>query len=135
MCISRYCVLHVNMVRVCTYVFLKFFVCWIMLFLFVSSADDFVFKIKLFKTYCQNAILLEITCRGSYILMRQHIRLWYSSLMPRKNAHADIFINASSLNFGLSFHLYLYFVYMYVSSGGSGESVHMRRLARSSADH
>ena len=43
------------------------------------------------------------------------------------NAHSGISIKARGLSFVLSHHLHPYFVY--ASSGGSGESVHMHRLA------
>ena len=47
---------------------------------------------------------------------------------PSLNAHADISSGARGLNFGLSLHLLTNFVYS--SSEGSGESVHLQRLAR-----
>ena len=48
------------------------------------------------------------------------------------NTHADVFSQANDLKFGLNGHLYPYFVY--ASSEGSGELVHMRRLALGFAD-
>ena len=47
-------------------------------------------------------------------------------LMPLINAHADATREARGLKFGLSLHLHPYFVY--ASTEGSGESVHMHRL-------
>ena len=46
---------------------------------------------------------------------------------PLMNAHTDVFSGDRGLKFGLSLHLYPYF--LYASSEGSGESAHMRRLA------
>ena len=46
---------------------------------------------------------------------------------PPFSAHAFVSSKARDLNFGLSLHLNQNFVY--ASSNGSGESVHMRRLA------
>ena len=43
------------------------------------------------------------------------------------NAHVDVTSGARGINPGLSLQLYLYFAY--ASSEGSGESVHMHRLA------
>ena len=43
------------------------------------------------------------------------------------NAHSDVSNKAKGLSFVLSHHLQPYFVY--ASSEGSGESVHMHRLA------
>ena len=43
------------------------------------------------------------------------------------NAHADISREVSNLNFGLGLHLHPYFVY--ATSQGSGQSLHMCRLA------
>ena len=45
--------------------------------------------------------------------------------MPLMNSHADISSKAKGLNFGLSLYLHSYFVYW--SSKGSSESVHMCR--------
>ena len=44
--------------------------------------------------------------------------------MPLINIYADISSKASSLNFGLSHHLHLY--YVHVSSEGSGKFAHMQ---------
>ena len=43
------------------------------------------------------------------------------------NAHSDVSSKVRGLSFVLSHHLHRYFVY--ASSEGSGESVHMHRLA------
>ena len=48
---------------------------------------------------------------------------------PPINARADVSSETRGLNFGLSLHLQPCFVY--ASREGSGESAHMRRLARS----
>ena len=50
---------------------------------------------------------------------------------PSIKHHADISSRTRGPNFGTSLHLHPYFVY--ASSEGSGEYVHMRRLARTFA--
>ena len=47
------------------------------------------------------------------------------------NGNGDVLSQSRGLHFGLSFHLHPYFVY--ASSDGTVESVHMRRLARAFA--
>ena len=46
--------------------------------------------------------------------------------MPIINAHADVYRGARGLTFGLSLHLYPYFVY--VGSEGSDKSVYVHKL-------
>ena len=58
--------------------------------------------------------------------MRFLVRIAYAQ-KPHLSAHAFVSSKARNLNFGLSLHLNPNFVY--ASSNGSGESVHMRRLA------
>ena len=56
-------------------------------------------------------ILLRIACAQSF----------------KPNAHADVCSEVSGLSLGLRLYLHPYFAN--TSSGGSGKSVHMRRLA------
>ena len=46
---------------------------------------------------------------------------------PQRKTHADVSSEIRGLSLGLSLYLHPYFVN--TSSGGSGKSVHMRRLA------
>ena len=55
----------------------------------------------------------------------------YCSQVPSLNAAAKVSSQALDIKFGLSLHLHPFFVY--VSSEGSGESAHLRRLARAFA--
>ena len=65
-------------------------------------------------------LLLDETAHKSWVLITY-------AQMPLISAHIDVPSKPRILIFGLSLHLYTYF--MTASSVGSGESAHMRRLA------
>ena len=52
--------------------------------------------------------------------------------MPLINVHADVSSGARYLQFGLTLHLQLYF--MYASSEGAGEFAHMHKVVFSATD-
>ena len=65
--------------------------------------------------------------------MSQHMRIILNAHSQKTliNAHTDVSSKARGLTFGLSLHQHPYFVYLH--SKGSGESVHLHRLARAFA--
>ena len=52
--------------------------------------------------------------------------LFAHALKPQRNAHADV---SSEVSLSLGLRLYLHPFFVNTSSGGSGKSAHMRRLA------
>ena len=87
-------------------------------FLSIKRQHKFVFNFT-----CQNARLLEITCRGSCEPDHEVLVLLSK---PPLNLHYDISNGVRGLNFCLS--LYLYPNFVYASSDSSGKTAQICRL-------